>query len=92
MNRSNALFKSVTILVVFFFIATSARAEGVFPAVGQMVSVSPAFLPPLLTGVTVNLHNPLKLSFLLDIGQAAHVQSYCEAGVQTRCDQLREVL
>ncbi|MBF0483331.1 MAG: aldo/keto reductase [Candidatus Omnitrophica bacterium] len=49
--------------------ASTARADVLgLPAPGAMVGMSPAFVPTLLKGVTVNPDNPFKFEFILDTG------------------------
>lgn len=40
------------------------------PIPGEMVSISPAFQPAIMKGITVNPDNPLLFDFLIDIGQS----------------------
>ena len=48
--------------------ATSTLPGAIIPAPGSFVGKSPAFTPPILTGITLNLGNPLNLDFVIDTG------------------------
>jgi len=48
----------------------STRAQSVLnlPPPGVMISTSPTFNPPIITGITLYPDNPLQFDFLIDIG------------------------
>jgi len=46
----------------------SAQSLLDLPAPGSMVSLSPAFNPPIVRGITLYLDNPLKFDFIIDSG------------------------
>lgn len=57
------------ILLVFFVqTVVPVRAELLLPLPGQMVTLSPAFNPPVLKGIKVYPDNPLRFDFILDKG------------------------
>jgi hypothetical protein len=64
------------ILIAFAFLINIigqtpvAADELTLPAAGQMVHLSPAFNPPVLTGIKINPTNPLQFDFILDKGES----------------------
>ncbi|MBF0486273.1 MAG: hypothetical protein HQL16_07155, partial [Candidatus Omnitrophica bacterium] len=82
-SRIRFLKKAVCGLLAFIFMLTSVgpgayaqslslgAGAGVLPAPGARVSLSPAFNLPMLKGIKVYAHNPLKLDFILDKGDTA---------------------
>ena len=75
-TKSRIFTQSVTSFVLVTFVSSLMMAprqsyaqSGVtLPAPGTMVSVSPAFTPPIIRGVTIHPENPLKLDFIVDSG------------------------
>ena len=73
-NKTFFLFRQVTVWsVAVCFISSalmpppSALAQ-TLPQPGAMVSLSPAFVPPMITGITFYPDNPLKFDFLIGQG------------------------
>jgi hypothetical protein len=74
--------KLITIIILMAFWANSvlpgyaqvaSRVSGMslLPKPGTMVSISPAFFPPVLKGVKVDVKDPFKFDFILSAGDAA---------------------
>src|SRR3989338_8029772 len=68
--------KSLSIVLVITFAASSlmpipkAHAEGLgLPIPGTMVSLSPAYEPVMIKGLTVHKDNPFLFDFIVDVGQ-----------------------
>ena len=70
---------SFIFLVVFLVNSTGSgyaqalslgAGAGVLPEPGAMVSVSAAFVPPLLKGLKIDVKDPFKFNFILDPGDA----------------------
>ena len=60
--------------VIVCFIASTlcplSKAKADFlPAPGTMVSLSPAFQPTIIRGLTVHKDNPFLFDFIVDVGQ-----------------------
>ncbi len=75
--KSSPLFKfsTWTVLFSFFFslIApprSSAQESFSLPDPGTMITVTPAFVPPMLKGMKVNLEDPFAFDFIFDSGNA----------------------
>ena len=45
-----------------------AQEALVLPPAGERLSLSPAFIPPVLKGIKVDVNSPLRLDFVLDKG------------------------
>lgn len=66
------------IVIVAFSITTivnpsTVRADVAFlPAPGTMVSLSPAFAPPIVRGIKVYEDNPFKFDFIVDVGDSKY--------------------
>ena len=64
-------FVSLLVLLTFGFQNLPlAQAQLVLPLPGQMVTLSPAFHPPVLKGLKVYPREPLRFDFILDPGQS----------------------
>ncbi|MBF0478685.1 MAG: hypothetical protein HQL26_04310 [Candidatus Omnitrophica bacterium] len=64
-------FLSVIFALQCVYPLQAAKADVLtLPAPGSMVSMSPAFVPTLLRGMTVHPDNPLRFDFILDKGEA----------------------
>ncbi len=69
--------RSISAIVVITFLATSitpipkAQAQGLLglPEPGTMVSLSAAYQPAIIKGITVHKDNPFLFDFLVDVGQ-----------------------
>jgi len=66
---------SFFILLVFFVntigpLPQAQADESCLPAPGMMVSLSPEFKPPVLTGIKIHPENPFRFDFILDKGDA----------------------
>ncbi len=65
------------VVLVAFFVTTvnptTARADLAFlPAPGTMVSLTPAYAPPLVRGIKVYKDNPFKFDFIVDAGDSKY--------------------
>lgn len=77
-KQNNILFLTSVRCLVFilsFFLVfgpSAASAQSIkmlnLPAVGTMVTLSPAFVPVLLRGMTIHPEDPLKFDFIVDSG------------------------
>ena len=70
-------FRFIALGLVFVFLANflgplpMAQAQDfILPKPGIMVSLSPAFAPPMLKGIKVHTDNPLHFDFILDKGDS----------------------
>ena len=86
--------KAVSIFIlVCFFVTGQIGASPVYaqdfalPAPGAMVQLSPAFNPPILTGIKVHPDNPFRFDFILDQGDRVIARS--EATKQSQQEQLK---
>ena len=50
----------------------SGYAQELMPEPGKMAALSPAFHPPVLTGLKVDIKDPFRFDFILDPGNAGH--------------------
>jgi hypothetical protein len=57
------------ITTTFLPIPTAQAMPGLLPEPGAMVSLSPAYQPTLIKGVTINKDNPFLFDFIVDVGQ-----------------------
>ncbi|MDD3375574.1 MAG: NUDIX domain-containing protein [Candidatus Omnitrophica bacterium] len=69
----------VSILIIFVFLLSSvlpSYAQSVLnlPVPGTMVNLSPAFVPVLLKGMTIDSKNPLYFDFIVDSGNTKFTQ------------------
>ncbi len=67
------LRKTISAFVIFAFLTTAVPVPGragelVLPAAGVRLAVSPAFMPPMILGLTVDAADPMKFNFLIDQG------------------------
>src|SRR3989338_2957845 len=75
-KQSNIVKKaiSLTVALAFFWtnILTPSYAQNAFtlPAPGTMITLSPAFVPPMLQGIKIFSNNPLRFDFILDTGNS----------------------
>ena len=65
--------KTISAFVIFTFLATAVPVPGragevLLPAPGARMAVSPAFMPPMILGLTVDAADPMKFNFLIDQG------------------------
>jgi CheY-like chemotaxis protein len=65
--------KVISAFVILAFLTTAVpvpgRAGEIFlPAPGARMAVSPAFMPPMILGITVDAVDPMKFNFLIDQG------------------------
>ncbi len=74
-NRFGFVVRLLSVLIIFTFLSTTILPPGyaqsiglTLPLPGAMVSISPAFTPVLLKGMTVHPDNPLQFDFILDSG------------------------
>ncbi|HSA31335.1 MAG TPA: sugar nucleotide-binding protein, partial [Candidatus Omnitrophota bacterium] len=78
-NRFGFAVRLLSAVLVFSFLSTTILPPGYaqsigLPLPGAMVSVSPAFVPVLLKGMTVHPDNPLQFDFIIDSGNAEYDQ------------------
>src|SRR5689334_11893487 len=74
--RLVSLKRGICLAILCSFLLNSVGANLAFaqeirlPAPGVMVHLSPAMMPPMLKGVTVDANNPFRFDFILDKGDA----------------------
>ncbi|MBP9855288.1 MAG: hypothetical protein KBD53_10530 [Candidatus Omnitrophica bacterium] len=74
-NKPGFKFSVWTVLFSFLFslitpLPVSAQQTLFLPSPGVMLNITPAFVPPLLKGMKVDVNNPFNFDFILDSGNA----------------------
>jgi len=75
-KRPSFAYRVFSVLIAITFVFSSiippqkAYSQSVFnlPKPGAMVSMSPAYSPAIIKGITIHPENPLKVDFIVDIG------------------------
>ena len=87
MNLSH-IYKIVTCILIAAFVMTSLyvpkieASEIVLPKPGTMVSLSPAFTPAIVRGMTIDVKNPFAFTFLIDRGDNPIAQEQKKAAYE----------
>ncbi|MFA5087695.1 MAG: hypothetical protein WC552_01520 [Candidatus Omnitrophota bacterium] len=76
LKKNTLSFRAAALLTAWFFflnvivVPSSVYAQGALnlPLPGTMVTLSPAFSPPIIRGLTIYPDNPLRFDFIVDTG------------------------